>query len=149
LATYPFGGVAEYDKGLQAVGTPHPNILEHMEKEATKSSNSNDIFRAWISGPSSIVSNKTFPAKEWDFVVEPYEKESISRDKPPSEWKPKHEYGGKRIPIRLEVFLHALSAMQMASRILFGDYNEMHQITGCSWAPVYIAHGNFEIKCWK
>jgi Ca2+-binding EF-hand superfamily protein len=123
FGTYNFGGVAEYDKGLEAVGTPHPNILEHMGKEATKSSDSKDIFRAWNSGP-----HDTFPEKEWDFVVEPFYPGSMSKDRPPSEWKPKHEYGGKRTPIRLEVFLHALSAMQMASGIRFGDYKRAHEL---------------------
>ncbi len=124
FGTATYGGVADYDKGLEAVGTPHPKVLEQMKKEATDGSDSKEIFEAWNSG-----SNKTFPAKEWDFVVEPYEKESISREKPPSEWKPKHEYGGKRIPIRLEVFLHVLSVMHMTSGIRFGVYKKAHELS--------------------
>ena len=42
--------------------------------------------------------------------MEPFKPESVSADKPPSQWKDKHKYGGKRFPIRLEVFLHAKSA---------------------------------------
>jgi hypothetical protein len=121
FGTATYGGVADYIKGLEAVGTPHPNILEHMGKEATERSDSAEIFEAWNSG-----SNKTFPAKEWDFVVNPFKRGSMSQDTPPSEWKLKHAYHGKRIPIRLEVFLHALSAMQMASGIRFGDFKKSH-----------------------
>jgi len=122
FGTATYGGVADYDKGLQAVGFPHPNILEQMARETTDSSDSKDIFAAWNSG-----SNQTFPAKEWDCVTEPFDPKSMSKDKPPSEWKPKHEYGGKRFPIRLQVFLHALSVVQMASGIRFGDYKNAHK----------------------
>ena len=121
FGTATYGGVADYFKGLEAVGTPHPHILEHMKKETTESKDSADIFEAWISG-----SNQTFPAREWDFVVEPFKPESISKDKHPSEWEPKHAYGGNRRPIRLQVFLHVLSAMQMSSGIRFGDYKNAH-----------------------
>ncbi len=123
FGTATYGGVADYDKGLQAVGFPHPNIHEHMRKEATESSDSKEIFEAWNSG-----SNQTFPEKEWDFVTEPFDPKSMSKDKPPTEWKPKHEYGGKRTPIRLQVFLHVLSVMQMASGIRFGDYKKAHEL---------------------
>ena len=34
---------------------------------------------------------------------------SVSKNKSPEEWQPKHAYGGGRKPIRLQVFLHALS----------------------------------------
>ena len=123
FGTATYGGVADYDKGLQAVGFPHPNMREQMAKEATESRDSEEIFEAWNSG-----SNQTFPAKEWDFVVEPYKPGSMSKDKPPSEWELKHEYGGKRTPIRLQVFLHVLSARQMASGIRFGDYKKAHEL---------------------
>jgi Ca2+-binding EF-hand superfamily protein len=121
FGTATYGAVGDYDKGLEAVGTPHPQIREHMRKETTESKDSVEIFEAWNSG-----SNKTFPAKEWDFAVEPFEQESISEDKHPSQWKLKHTYGGKRSPIRLQVFLHVLSARQMASGIRFGDYKKAH-----------------------
>jgi hypothetical protein len=123
FGTATYGGVVDYVRGLEAVGTPHPNIYEHMRKEATESADSLEIFEAWNSGH-----NKTSARVEWDFVVNPFGRDSMSKDTPPSEWKPKHAYGGKRIPIRLEVFLHALSAMQMASRILFGDYKNAHEL---------------------
>ena len=51
----------------------------------------------------------------------------MSKDKPPTEWETKHEYGGKRTPIRLQVFLHVLSVM-MASGIRFGDYKKAHEL---------------------
>ncbi len=123
LVTAFFGGAADYDKGLQAVGTPHPHILEHMKKETTESSDSTVIFEAWNFG-----SIQTFPAKEWDFVTEPFYRPSMSKDKPPAEWIPKHVYGGKRFPIRLQVFLHVLAAMQMKSGIRFGDYKKAHEL---------------------
>jgi Ca2+-binding EF-hand superfamily protein len=122
FGTATYGGVCDYFKGLEAVGTPHPHILEHMRKETTESKDSADIFEAWISD-----SNETFPAREWDFAVEPFKPESIRTDKHPNEWEPKHAYGGKRLPIRLQVFLHVLSAMQMASGIRFGDYKNAHE----------------------
>ena len=96
-------------------------MREQMAKEATESRDSNDIFEAWNSG-----SNQTFPAKEWDFVVEPYNPGSMSKDKPPSEWELKHEYGGKRTPIRLQVFLHVLSVKQ--NDIRFGGYKKAHEL---------------------
>jgi hypothetical protein len=93
-----------------------------MKKETTQSKDSDIIFEAFNSG-----SNNTFPAKEWDFVTEPFTPESISKDKHPSEWKLQHDaYGGKRFPIRLQVFLHVFSAMQMVSGIRFGDYKNAH-----------------------
>jgi hypothetical protein len=123
FGTATYGGVADYDKGLEAVGTPHPKVLEQMKKEATEGSDSKEIFEAWNSG-----SNKTFPAMEWDFVVEPFKPETICKDKHPSEWEQKHPYGGKRFPIRLQVFLHVLSVMQVASGIRFGDYKNAHKL---------------------
>jgi Ca2+-binding EF-hand superfamily protein len=115
FGTATYGGVADYFKGLEAVGTPHPHMMQHMKKEATQSEDSKDPFKAWNSGL-----NETFPRKEWDFVVEPFKRESIRKDKHPSEWELQHAYGGKRFPIRRQVFLHVLSAM--ASGIRFGDY---------------------------
>jgi hypothetical protein len=122
FGTATYGGVADYFKGLEAVGTPHPDILEHMRKETTQSKDSKKNFEAFNSGL-----NKTFPRKEWDFVTEPFDPKSMSKDRPPSDWKPKYEYGGKRFPIRLQVFLHALSVVQMASGIRFGDYKNAHK----------------------
>jgi Ca2+-binding EF-hand superfamily protein len=123
FGTATYGEVGDYDKGLEAVGTPHPQIREHMRKEATESKDSKEFFEAWNSG-----SNKTFPEKEWDFVTEPFDPKSMSKDKHPTEWILKHDYGGKRSPIRLQVFLHVLSAMQTASGIRFGDYKKAHEL---------------------
>jgi len=120
FGTATYGGVADYFKGLEAVGTPHPHMMQHIRKEATQSEDSAEFFEAWNSGL-----NKTFPRKEWYFVVEPFKPESIRKDKHPSEWELQHAYGGKRGPIRLQVFLHVLSAM--ASGIRFGDYKNAHK----------------------
>ena len=139
FGTATYGAVADYEKGLDAVGTPHPNILEHMRMETTKSLDSKDIFEAWNSG-----SNETFPMKEWDFVVEPYKPVSISKDKHPSQWELKHDaYGGKRTPIRLQVFLHALSALQLASGIRFSDYKKAHELPFENPQWLHVAEVNF------
>jgi hypothetical protein len=42
------------------------------------------------------------------------------QEQDPEEWTPKHEYGGNRTPIRLEVFMHALSAKVEAESALAG-----------------------------
>ena len=73
---------------------------------------SNEEFEAWNSGR-----NVTTPKKELDFVMDPYgfkhrEREARAQglrdnkdwqEQDPEEWTPKHEYGGHRTPIRLEV----------------------------------------------
>jgi hypothetical protein len=123
FGTATYGRVADYFKGLEAVGTPHPHILEHMRKETNESKDSAENLEAWISCPI-----QTFPAREWDFVVEPFEPGSIRKDKHPSQWQLKHAYGGKRFPMRLQVFLHVLSARQMASGIRFGDYKKAYEL---------------------
>ena len=56
FGTATYGGVADYDKGLQAVGFPHPNMREQMAKEPTESRDSNDIFEAWNSGMNTAES---------------------------------------------------------------------------------------------
>ncbi len=128
FATASYGKVSAYDEGLDAIGTPHPKILEHMQKETTGSKDSNEVFEAWNSG-----SNKTTPQKEWDFVYEPFKLESVTKDKPPREWVPKHTYGGNRFPIRLQVFLHALLAT--SNGIRFGNYKNAYKldVTDAQW----------------
>jgi hypothetical protein len=42
------------------------------------------------------------------------------QEKDPEDWKPKHEFGGNRTPIRLEVFMHALSAKEEVQSALAG-----------------------------
>jgi Ca2+-binding EF-hand superfamily protein len=121
FATASYGKVSAYDEGLDAIGTPHPKILEHMQKETTGSKDSNEVFEAWNSG-----SNKTTPQKEWDFVYEPFKPESVTKEKPPREWVPKHTYGGNRFPIRLQVFLHALLAT--SNGIRFGNYKHAYKL---------------------
>ena len=86
----------------QIIGQPHANTLEQLIKECQDSKDSNDEFEAWNSGK-----NVTTPKKELDFVMDPYGfKHSDNKDwqeQDPEEWTPKHEYGGHRTPIRLEV----------------------------------------------
>ena len=56
-------------------------------------------------------------------MVAPYEESSVSADKPPSQWKLKHDYGGNRVPIRLQVFLHAAGCVGSDGK-QFGNYKE-------------------------
>jgi hypothetical protein len=130
FVTATYGLVSDYYRGLDAIGTPHPNILEHMKKETTNSPDSYDIFDSWNSGFI-----QTTPVKEWDLICEPFKPESVSKDISPRSWVLKHDYGGKRFPIRLQVFLHALSATQMSSGIRFGDYKKANELpeTDARW----------------
>ena len=116
-----FGDSEHFHKGLNMIGVPHPKIDEYMQKEFKEQQDSNDEFESWNSG--KIVTN---PSKEWDFVVEPFDTASIRKDKSPIEWQPKYTYGGSRTPIRLQVFLHALSAYSSDSKggggVQFGEY---------------------------
>ena len=85
----------------QVLGQPHPNILEELMKECQKCQDALDDFEAWNSGK-----NVTNSSKELDFVFDPYEKTEGWQEKDPEEWEPKHDYGGNRTPIRLEVLMH-------------------------------------------
>ena len=58
-------------------------------------------------------------------MVDPFTRESVCAGAPPSEWAPRCEYGGGRFPIRLQVFLHAFSALDH-DKVQFGDYKEAH-----------------------
>jgi hypothetical protein len=127
LDTATYGSVTEYHRGLDVIGAPHPTIFDQMKIEAKEKLDSSDTFDAWNSGK-----NTTTPSKEWDFVYDPFE--SVSNDKPPSEWKLRHEYGGNRFPIRLQVFMHVCSATPMSQQMgaslldkdktFFGDYKK-------------------------
>ena len=121
MATY--GEATAYDEGLSSIGTPHPNIFEHIQKEATEGPDSEDAFTTWNSGDIH-----TSPLKEWDFVFDPFVPASVNKNTPLNKWIPKHVYGGNRAPIRLRVFLHATSATLMASGIRFGDYKKAHEL---------------------
>ena len=104
MSTAVFGDKDAFDKGLEVLGAPHPDVLGQVGRECTESPDSHVEFEAWNSGK-----NVTTPAKEFDFVVKPFKPGSARPDKPPSEWELNHEYGGRRSPIRLEVFCYALS----------------------------------------
>ena len=121
MATY--GEATAYDEGLSSIGTPHPNIFEHIQKEATEGPDSKDAFTTWNSGEIH-----TSPLKEWDFVFDPFQPASVNKNTPLNKWIPKHVYGGNRAPIRLRVFLHVTSATLMASGIRFGDYKKAHEL---------------------
>ena len=38
--------------------------------------------------------------------MDPYERPEGWQDLDPAEWKPRYEYGGNRIPIRIEVYYY-------------------------------------------
>ena len=116
-----YGTVEDFRRGLEVVGIPHPRAREQMQKEHKDKADSRDIFVAWNSGP-----NRTFPAKEFHYVVDPFEHESINEGTSPSKWVPRHEYGGGRFPIRLQVFLHAMAAR--CDDLAFGDYKEADKL---------------------
>jgi len=103
------------------LGQPHPHTLEELIRECQKCKDSLDDFEAWNSGK-----NITNSSKELDFVVEPFETPQGWQDQDPKDWTPKHEYGGKRIPIRLQVFMHVLSVLE--SGVRFGDYKGAHKL---------------------
>ena len=105
----------------QVLGQPHSNTLEELIRECQKCKDSLDDFEAWNSGK-----NITNSSKELDFVVEPFETPQGWQDQDPKDWTPKHEYGGKRIPIRLQVFMHVLSVLE--SGVRFGDYKGAHKL---------------------
>ena len=58
--------------------------------------------------------------------MDPFEHESVSEGTSPSKWVPKHEYGGGRWPIRLQVLLHAMAAR--CDDLAFGDYKEVDKL---------------------
>ena len=110
-----FGTTADFHRGLEVVGVPHPRAREEMRKEHQEKDDSHDEFESWNSGRIF-----TCPATEWDFVVAPFKLESVSKHSPPSAWEPQHDYGGGRVPIRPEVILHAAAANR--GDLAFGDY---------------------------
>ena len=141
LDTATYGSVSEYHRGLGVLGAPHPDIFHHMKVETKESPDSLVVFEAWNSGK-----NTTTAEKEWDFVYDPYK--SVSQNKSPSEWEQKHEYGGNRSPIRLQVFMHALSATPMSDQMgasfcekgktFFGEYEKAAEYaeTDARWLHV-------------
>ena len=110
-----YGTRDDFFAGLERVGVPHPKAPEEMQNEFTRMEDSEEPFESWNSG--KIL---TTPAQELDFVMEPFQPESVSQDSPPCKWTRKHDYGGGRIPIRLEVFLHATCASWRGVR--FGHF---------------------------
>jgi hypothetical protein len=84
------------------------------------------------SGSSSTKTSNPVPREE-DCVNCPKD----WQEQDPKDWKPKHEYGGNRTPIRLEVFMHALSATSEDESIEkgkdkeqqhYGDYKHAHKL---------------------
>jgi hypothetical protein len=168
-----------FHRGLEILGgLPHPKIEEEMQKEFLSSNDSSTYFEAWNSGM-----NVTTSAKEWDFVTEPFRKDSVCGKILPKNWIPSHSYsydfetldidnsghctldeckavltkngwsekqvesffssrstngkisrddfvtiGGGRTPIRLQVFMHALSSSQVTngSTLHFGNFKGAH-----------------------
>ncbi len=72
-----FGDPSHFHKGLEIIGLPSPKIegATWMHDEFKHQDDSITEFEAWNSGK-----NGTHPSKEWDFVVEPFETASVSRD---------------------------------------------------------------------
>ena len=111
LPTAAYGNKEAFHKGLEVIGQPHPNTLEELIKECQEMSDSLDDFEAWNSGK-----NITNASRELRFVRDPFLRPEGWQAKDPSEWVPAYDYGGNRTPIRLEVFMHVLSAMTDASK---------------------------------
>ena len=112
-----YGGVEDFDRGYGLIGVPKPRVMEGMRSEWKEMADSHDTFEAWNSGK-----NETTPAVEYDFVVEPFEPETVSEHSPPSAWQPKHKYGGGRTPLRLQVLCHAVGAR--SGQTTFDNYSQ-------------------------
>ena len=124
LLTAAYGDKDSFHKGLEVLGLPHPDVLTEMKREFLGAPDSGDAFTAWNSGP-----NETNCIKEWHFVVDPFEDTPGWQDLSPEKWTPRYEYGGNRIPIRLEVFMHAMSASPWDKKEeRFGDYKHAHKL---------------------
>ena len=50
----------------------------------------------------------------------------MSKDAPPSAWEPKHDFGGGRAPLRIEVFSHAVGAKRGAT--IFASFRDAHRL---------------------
>lgn len=116
-----FGSVEVFFRGLEVIGVPHPRTLEEARREFTEKEDSHDAFKSWNSGPI-----ETTPNKEWDFVFEPFEPDSVSKASPPSAWQCKHDYGGGRWPMRRQVLSHAVGAK--AGKTIFFNFREAHTL---------------------
>jgi hypothetical protein len=77
-----------FHQGLEILGgLPHPKIEQEMQKEFSSSKDSFTYFEAWNSGM-----NVTTSAKEWDFVTEPFRKDSVCGKTFPKDWTLSHAY---------------------------------------------------------
>ena len=124
LPTAAYGDKDSFHQGLEVLGLPHPDVLTEMRREFLGAPDSEDAFTAWNSGP-----NETNCIKEWHFVVDPFEDTPGWQDLSPEEWTPRYKYGGNRIPIRLEVFMHAMSVYPWNKKEKrFGDYKHAHKL---------------------
>ena len=124
LPTAAYGDKDSFHQGLGVLGLPHPDVLTEMKREFLEALDSMDTFTAWNSGP-----NETNCIKEWHFVVDPFEDTPGWQDLSPEKWTPRYKYGGNRIPIRLEVFMHAMSASPWDKKEKrFGDYKHAHKL---------------------
>jgi hypothetical protein len=122
LPTAAYGDKGDFHKGLEVLGQPHFNTLEELTRECQKCKDSFDNFTAWNSGP-----NETNSSKELDFVMDPFETTEGWQEQGPEYWKPKHDYGENRIPIRLPVYMHVLSASsEVEPAMCFGSYKDAH-----------------------
>lgn len=97
LPTSAYGGIEDFYRGLETLlGWPRANVLKEMQEEFLKMKDSKKVYQAWNSGL-----NETTSFIEWYCVVDPFEPDTVCKDKSPKEWTPRHQYGGQRWPIRL------------------------------------------------
>ena len=125
-ATY--GPISAFHMGVNILGVPHPQIFQEMKNELVdEGKGAGKTFEAWNSGR-----NVTTTAKEWDFVVEPYDPSTVKAEVDPAAWRPKHDnYGGERKPIRLQVFAHACSARDVKASgetVAYDKYKEAYKL---------------------
>jgi hypothetical protein len=130
-ATY--GTVQDFLEGVNAVGLPHVDPMEGMKHELVEGPDKDKIFEAMNSQK-----NITTPKTEWNFVVHPFTDETVSKDRPPSQWEPSiKKISGGRHELRLEIFMHAASATG-AHGEKFGNFEEAaklnrHESDGIMW----------------
>ena len=129
-----YGMVADFFRGLEVVGVPHSRIFEEMCREFTEKGDSETMFVSWNSG-----ARKTTPWIEWFFVVEPFEPDSVCAGQPPSGWVKRYYDYGNRVPMRLQVFLHATRATRKCATgavVVFGDYKQADSSLPLSSLPL-------------
>jgi hypothetical protein len=126
------------------LGQPHSNTLEELIRECQKFKDALDNFDSWNSGK-----NVTNSSKELDFVMDPFEPSEGWQEQDPEDWKPKHEYGGNRIPIRLQVLsvCHLRTRIHVINRIpiLLQVLSVCHMRRGINVVNQFFASSSFRL----